>query len=156
MWYKDFAPQGKNAKLTPKWQGPAKITEINDTNTSVQLPNGKTKVFNIMRIKKFFKPAAESETVSHLSDLHFQNEPKFTGPITRAMKKLLEQQKATNLVISFLCDLTKTHCSMWEWEQECSDNPLLFNPDFCSKNANLGSLTNNPCVQSANYNLVNI
>jgi hypothetical protein len=24
VWYKDFSPLGKNAKLTPKWQGPAK------------------------------------------------------------------------------------------------------------------------------------
>jgi hypothetical protein len=50
--------------------------------------------------------------------------------MTRAMKKLLEQQKATNLAISVLCDLSKTHCSMCEWEQECSDNPLLFDPFF--------------------------
>ncbi len=130
VWHEDFAPLGKNAKLTPKWQGPAKITEINGTNARVLLPNGKTKVLNVMRIKKFFKPADESETVSDQSDLNFHNEPKFAGPVTRAMKKLLEQQNATNLAISVLCDLTKTHCSMCKWEQECSDNPLLFNPDF--------------------------
>ncbi len=46
------------------------------------------------------------------------------------MKKLLEQQNTTNLAISVLCDLSKNHCSMCEWEQECSDNPLLFNPVF--------------------------
>jgi hypothetical protein len=46
------------------------------------------------------------------------------------MKKLLEQQNATNLAISVLCDLSKKHCSMCEWEQECSDNPLLFDPLF--------------------------
>ena len=83
-----------------------------------------------MRIKKFFKPGDKSETVSNQSDLNFKDEPKFTGPVTRAMKKLLEQQKTTNLVISVLCVLTKTHCSTCEKEQECSDNPLLFNPDF--------------------------
>ena len=33
VWYEDFAPLGKNAKLPPKWQGLAKITEINDTNS---------------------------------------------------------------------------------------------------------------------------
>jgi hypothetical protein len=49
------------------------------------------------------------------------------------MKKLLEQQNATNLAISVLCDLSKTHCSMCEWEQECSDNPLLFNPIFAKQ-----------------------
>jgi hypothetical protein len=52
------------------------------------------------------------------------------GPITRAMKKPLEQQKATELAISVLCDLTKEHCSMCEWEQDCSDNLLLFDPVF--------------------------
>ncbi len=46
------------------------------------------------------------------------------------MKKLLEQQKATELAISVLCDLSKTHCSMCEGEQECSDNPLLFDQVF--------------------------
>jgi hypothetical protein len=46
------------------------------------------------------------------------------------MKKLLEQQNATNLAITVLCDLSKKHSSMCEWEQECSDNPLLFNPNF--------------------------
>jgi hypothetical protein len=80
--------------------------------------------------KKFFNPHLKVKQFLIKSDLNFNNEPKFTGPITRAMKKLLEQQKATNLVISVLCDLTKTHCSMCEWEQECSDNPLLFDPAF--------------------------
>jgi hypothetical protein len=31
-WYEDFAPLGENPELTPKWSGPAKINEINDTN----------------------------------------------------------------------------------------------------------------------------
>jgi hypothetical protein len=34
------------------------------------------------------------------------------------------------MAISVLCDLSKKHCSMCEWEQECSDNPLLFDPLF--------------------------
>jgi hypothetical protein len=62
--------------------------------------------------------------------LNFNSKSEFTGPVTRAMKKLLEQQNATNLAISVLCDLSKKHCSMCEWEQECSDNPLLFDPNF--------------------------
>ncbi len=44
VWFEDFAPLGKNPKLTPKWQGRAKITEINDTNARLQLPNGKKKI----------------------------------------------------------------------------------------------------------------
>jgi hypothetical protein len=43
VWFEDFAPLGKNPKLMPKWQGPAKITEINDTNARLQLPNGNQK-----------------------------------------------------------------------------------------------------------------
>ncbi len=65
-----------------------------------------------MHIKRFYKPASESETVSDQYKLNFKSEPKITGPITRAMKKLLEQQKAKVLAISVLCDLTKEHCSM--------------------------------------------
>ncbi len=111
VWYEDFAPLGKNAKLTPKWQGPAKITEINDTNARILLPNGKTKILNIMRIKKFFKQNDNSDTQnktdSGSNDLNFNSKSEFTGPVTRAMKKLLEQQNATNLAISVLCDLSK-------------------------------------------------
>jgi hypothetical protein len=134
VWHEDFVPSGKNAKLTPKWQGPAKITEINDTNARIAVPNGKTKILNVMRIKKFFKqtenPDIENKTVSGSDNLDFNSKSEFTGPVTRAMKKLLEQQNATNLAISVLCDLSKKHCSMYEWEQECSDNPLLFDPIF--------------------------
>jgi hypothetical protein len=116
VWYKDFAPLGKNPELTPKWQGPVKITEINDTNAHVLLSNGKTKIVNVMRLKKFFSPTQkDSETISENIDLDFKSEPKITGPITRAMKKLIEQQKATKLAISVLCDLTKEQCSMCEW-----------------------------------------
>ncbi len=133
VWFEDFAPLGKNPKLTPKWQGPAKITEINDTNARLQLPNGKTKIYNVMRLKKFFAPNAQnsnSETDTRQSDLDFKSEPKITGPVTRAMKKLLQQKEATEMAISVLCDLSKKHCSMCEWEQEFSDNPLLFDPVF--------------------------
>jgi hypothetical protein len=51
VWYKDFAPLGKNPKLTPKWSGLAKITEINDTNARILLPSGKSKVLNVMCLK---------------------------------------------------------------------------------------------------------
>ncbi len=50
MWYEDFTPLGKNPKLTPKWQGPAKISEINDTNARILLPNGKSKVLNVRHL----------------------------------------------------------------------------------------------------------
>jgi len=135
VWFEDFAPLGKNPKLTPKWQGPAKITKINDTNARLQLPNGKTKIYNIMCLKKFFAlpTNSNSETDAPHSDLDFKSEPKITGPVTRAMKKLIQQKEATEMAISILCDLTKQHCSMCEWEQECSDNPLLFDPVFAQR-----------------------
>jgi hypothetical protein len=41
----------------------------------------------MMQIKKFFKPADKSEKVSGQNDPNFHNEPKFTSPVTRAMKK---------------------------------------------------------------------
>jgi hypothetical protein len=134
VWYEDFVPLGKNAKLMPKWQGPSKITEINDTNARILLANGKTKILNVMRINKCFKHSDNSDTqnktVSGSDELNFNSKSEFTGPVTRAMKKLLEQQNATNMAVSVLCDLSKKHCSMCEWEQECSDNPLLFDPLF--------------------------
>ncbi len=112
MWYEDFTPLGKNATLTPKWQGPAKIIKINDSNTRIVLPNGKTKILNVMRIKKFFKQPKtnsdnENKTVSGSENLDFNSHSEFTGPVTRAMKKLFEQQNATNLELSVLCDLSK-------------------------------------------------
>jgi hypothetical protein len=54
VWYEDFVPLGKNAKLTPKWQGPAKITEINDSNAQIVLPNGKTKILKCNANQKVF------------------------------------------------------------------------------------------------------
>ncbi len=160
VWFKDFVPLGKNPKLTPKWQVPAKITEVNDTNARVLLPNGKTKIYNIMRLKKFFAPSTDNgNTDAQNSELDFNSEPKISGPVTRAMRKFMQQKEATKLAISVLCDLYKQHCSMCEWEQECSDNPLLFEPIFARstlKKEKVGSSTNNPCVQNANCNLVNI
>jgi hypothetical protein len=90
----------------------------------------------VMRLKKFFAPNAQnsdSETDIRQSDLDFKSEPKITGPVTRAMKKLLQQKEATDLAISVLCDLSKKHCSMCEWEQEFSDNQLLFDPVFAKR-----------------------
>ena len=135
VWYEDFAPLGKNPKLTPKWSGPAKITEINDTNARILLPNGKSKVLNVMHLKKFFSDKSVSQSDSDNQNvvpdtLDFNAEPKISGPMTRAMKKLLEHKNAAQLAINVLCDLSKKHCAMCEWEQDCSDNPLLFDPNF--------------------------
>ena len=53
VWFEDFAPLWKNPKLTPKWSGPAKVTEINDTNARILIPNSKAKVLNVMCLNKF-------------------------------------------------------------------------------------------------------
>jgi hypothetical protein len=135
VWYEDFALLGKTLKLTPKWAGPAKINEINDTNARILLPNGKTKVLNMMRIKKFFsdkndfKKESDSEQVNP-ENLDFNTETKLSGPMTRAMKRSIHHKNAAQLTINVLCDLSKKHCAICEWEQECSDNPLLYDPNF--------------------------
>jgi hypothetical protein len=89
-----------------------------------------------MRLEKFFAPTNEmpnSNTDAQQSEFNFNSEPKITGPVTSAMKKLLQQKEVTEMAISVLCDVSKQHCSMCEWEQEFSDNPLLFDPVFARR-----------------------
>ena len=96
VWYEDFSPLGKNAKLTPKWQGPAKITEINDTNARILLANGKTKILNIMRIKKFFKSENsnnDNKTVSGSDELNFNAKPEFTSTSDQGYEKITRATK---------------------------------------------------------------
>jgi hypothetical protein len=45
----------------------------------------------------------------------------------------MQQKEATEMAINILCDLSKQHCSMCEWEQECSDNLVLFDPVFARR-----------------------
>jgi hypothetical protein len=80
VWFEEFAPLGKNPKLPPKWQGPAKIMEINETNARLQLPNGKTKIYTIMRLKNFFAPMPDNSTnkTDAQNELNFKSEPKIT------------------------------------------------------------------------------
>jgi hypothetical protein len=121
VWYEDFAPQGKIPKLTPKWQGPAKITEINDTNAHILLPNGKSKVLNVMHLKKFFASPSQTNSENDITSeiLDFNSEPRMTGPVTLAIKRLIDHKNAAQFAINVLCDLSKQHCAMCEWEQEC-------------------------------------
>ncbi len=124
-------PLGKNSKLTPKWQGPAKVTEINYNNSSILLPNGKSKALNMMRLKRFFVSEAKTSLVDKNRDTLYSNsDHKPTGPSTRAMKKIMDYENAFQLAINILCDLTKEHCAMCKWEQDCSDNPLLLHPVY--------------------------
>ena len=69
-------------------------------------------------------------------NLDFNSEQNISRPMTRALKKLIDHKNATQLAINVLCDLSKKHCAMCEWEQECSDNPLLFDPVFARRYIN--------------------
>jgi hypothetical protein len=91
-----------------------------------------------MCLKKFFSDKNDSQNDSDSEkviqeNLDFNAEPKISGPVTRAMKKLLDHKNAAQLAINVLCDLSKQHCAMCEWEQECSDNPLLFDPNIANQ-----------------------
>jgi hypothetical protein len=73
-----------------------------------------------MHLKKFFSVPndlnSEKDTQPEKHD--FNGEPKITGPVTRAMKKPMDHKNAAQLAINALCDLSKKHCPMCEWEQE--------------------------------------
>jgi hypothetical protein len=88
-----------------------------------------------MRLKKFFSDKSDTQIDNNNQNvipetMDFNAEPKISGQMTRAMKKLLDHKNAAQLAINVLCDLSKKHCAVCEWEQECSDNPLLFDPNF--------------------------
>jgi hypothetical protein len=88
-----------------------------------------------MPLKKFFSDINDSKKESDSEqvipeNLDFNTETKLSGPMTRAMKKLIDHKNAAQLAIIVLCDLSKKHCAICEWEQECSDNLLLFDPNF--------------------------
>ncbi len=76
--YKDFTPLSKNPKLTPQWLGPAKITEVDDTNAQIVLPYGKTKIINVMHLKKKTPVKQSDNTVPDAStpDLDFNSKTK--------------------------------------------------------------------------------
>jgi hypothetical protein len=88
-----------------------------------------------MRLKKFFSEKSDSQNDNESEqnipeNLDFNDEPKVSGPMTSSLKKLIDHKNATQLAINVLCNLSKKHCAMCEWEQECSDNLLSFNPNF--------------------------
>ncbi len=110
-----------------------------------------------MRLKKFFSDKSESLNDNEIvpETLDFNAEPKISGPMTRAMKKLLDHKNAAQLAINVLCNLSKKHCAMCEWEQECSDNPLLFDPNFARqfiKECQSWLINKNQCALNANFN----
>jgi hypothetical protein len=86
----------------------------------------------VICLKKLFAPPTDTNDNNPMkSDLDFNNDPKITGPMTRAMKKLLDHKNAAHLGINLLCDLTIMHCTMCEWEQDCYDTAIE-RSHFCS------------------------
>jgi hypothetical protein len=86
-----------------------------------------------MQLKKFFADKSETSsdnTLTTPNELDFNSEQNISRPMTRALKKLIDHKNAAQLAINVLCDLSKKHCAICEWEQECSDNPLLFDTNF--------------------------
>jgi hypothetical protein len=74
-----------------------------------------------MCLKKFFSDKNDSQNDSDSEKvipehLDFKAMPKISGPMTRAMKKLLDHKHAAQLAINVLCNLSKKHCAMCEWE----------------------------------------
>ncbi len=114
VWYEDFATLGKNPKLTPKWQGPAKITKVNDTNARILLSNGKSKALNVMGIKKFFSAPNDtsSDNKNTNETLDFNSEPKITGPVTRAMKNSWSIKMLRNSLLMCSVIILKTLCNV--------------------------------------------
>jgi hypothetical protein len=115
-----------------------------------------------MQLKKFFAPDAQnsnSETDTRQSKLDFKSEPKITGPVTRAMKRLMQQKEATEMAINVVCNLSKNIVQCVNGNK----NFLIIHYfltlcllDATLQKVKVGSLTNNQCELGANYNLMNI
>ncbi len=76
---------------------PSKNTEINDSNVHILVPSGKTKILNVMQLKKIFSPGTNSFNVvphTEIHDFDFNSKPKTSGLMTQAMKKLFDHKNA--------------------------------------------------------------
>ena len=85
---KEMNFQSKNAKLAPKWIGPAKIIDVNDTNARIKTSKGKEKVINVEWLKLFKSSEASTDQndASHPDiDLKIRSDP--DKHLTRAMAK---------------------------------------------------------------------
>jgi len=76
-------------------------------------------VLNVLHLKKFFSENSDSQNDSEQKiPENLDVEPNISGPMTRAMKKLIDHKNAAQFAINVLCNLSKKHCAMCEWEQE--------------------------------------
>jgi hypothetical protein len=64
--------------------------EIDDTNACILLPSVKSKLVNLMCLRRFFAPELDNSDSGKPNDLDFNNEQTFSRPLTRALKNLME------------------------------------------------------------------
>ncbi len=109
VWLSDTTALGKNPKLTPKWLGPYKIVDLNDNNAKLEIKANKYKVVNIARLKNFCEDqnksvCQENTRFSEGNSGLFQdtNTNCLQRPMTRALKKLLDNKNAATMAISIL------------------------------------------------------
>ena len=93
---KEMNFQGKNAKLAPKWIGPAKIIDVNDTNARIKTAKGKEKAMERLKLFNSSEASTDQNDASHPDvDLKIRSDPEKC--LTRAMAKLIKLQMPQNL-----------------------------------------------------------
>jgi hypothetical protein len=125
----------KNSKLVPKWKGPGKIIDINDTNAKIKFKN-KIKVLNVAKLKHFYKNIEKSEdkegyaaninqdfnqhdkeALTDFNDIF--NKAQNDGPITRARVKLIRYEYTAQLALLLLKSETDTANSLCLPSEHC-------------------------------------
>ena len=109
---KEMNFQGKNAKLAPKWIGPAKIIDVNETNARIKTAKGK-KVINVERLKLFNSSEAstyQNNTLHPDINLKICSDP--DKHLTRAMANLIKLQDAAELALNLI------KAVQTEWDEE--------------------------------------
>ena len=117
---KEMNFQGKNAKLAPKWIGPAKIIDVNETNARIKTAKGKEKVINVERLKLFNSSdtSTDQNDASHPDiDLKIRTDP--DRRLTRAMAKLIKLQDAAELALN-LIKAVQTECDEEDAEDDAT------------------------------------
>jgi len=85
---------GKYPKLAPKFKGPGKIIDINDTKAKVKIHN-KIKVLNVNKLKKFLQEH-NSDIDTELQDLNF-NDFASDKPLTPTRTKFINYKNEAQL-----------------------------------------------------------
>lgn len=93
----------KNAKLSPKWQGPYKILDLNDNNACLEIKN-KSKIVNVQRIKPYFEAkTTETKNRNELDLSRNKNlDQSISRPFTRAMARLQQLQDSAQMAMDII------------------------------------------------------